>query len=277
MGSDHIGTEHLLLGIIAEGESRASKLLPEWGMTLVPAREVASELAAPRSRTSNGMAFTANAKKTIEISFAVAREAKHNYVSPEHMLVAMTRQHSGGARTIFERPVGQEKLSEFFDAAVLEVRSTPAPDVASGTSPQRVHISSVGRGSIRDDGRMALYTECLHAASAALGPGVEMETVRSESQGSVRKVRSPTSPQPAASRRRRTRERTLSGDFGAAVAEAAADHGADDVVLFVPKREIGAHARCDPSHLAVVMNQLGRCVRRRNDRLRKRNLRVYDM
>jgi ATP-dependent Clp protease ATP-binding subunit ClpA len=182
LGSNHIGTEHLLLGIIAEGESRASKLLPEWGITLAPSREVAGELASPQGRTSNEMAFTANAKKTIEISFAVAREAKHNYVSPEHMLVAMTRQHSGGARTIFERLVGQEKLSEFFDAALLEVRSTPAPDVASGTPPQRVHVSSVGRGSARDDARMALYTECLHAASVALGPGVEMETVRAKAK-----------------------------------------------------------------------------------------------
>jgi ATP-dependent Clp protease ATP-binding subunit ClpA len=185
LGSGWIGSEHVLLGILAEGESRAAKLLVQWCVSLEPAREIAAAFgaAAGVAPPSGSIEFTANAKESIERAFEVAREFGHDHVSAEHMLLGMTRQQTGGARHIFEMLIGPNQMIAFGDAVTLVVKSEPPSEKASNPFGTALHSTTiVGRSAMSNvhvvDERVALYTECLHAASLALGPGAGIEAVR---------------------------------------------------------------------------------------------------
>jgi ATP-dependent Clp protease ATP-binding subunit ClpA len=182
VGGGNIGTEHVLLGIVAEGQSASAQLLLEWGVGIEAARDVVATLGShPASPVRTGdLVFTANAKQLIEKSFDVAREAGHDYVGTEHMLTAMTRQRAGGARTVIERIVGETRFPAFAQAASNSVAnaSSGKPSVRGyGTSP-KVQISSAFVSGGGEPEKMALYTECLRVASAALGPGTPVQAVR---------------------------------------------------------------------------------------------------
>ena len=179
-GGGSIGTEHILLGIVAEGASSSAALLLEWGVGLEAAREAAVALGHhPSSPVHTGdLVFTANAKQLIEHCFDVAREAGHHFVGTEHMLAAMTRQRAGGARTVIENVVGETRFPGFAQAAFDAVTnaSSEQPDVRPGPTGRTV-ISSFSP-ALSHETEAALYTDCLRVASAALGPGTPIQTVR---------------------------------------------------------------------------------------------------
>jgi len=181
VGGGSVGTEHILIGIVAEGANPSAQLLLDWGVGLEAARAVAATLGKhPSSPARTGeLSFTANAKQLIEQCFDVAREAGHDYVGTEHMLVAMTRQRAGGARTVVESVVGESRFPAFAQAASDAVASA-----SSGKPSVRSHGSLLGSRIAgipmphAGDSETALYTECLRIASAALGPGTPIQTVR---------------------------------------------------------------------------------------------------
>jgi ATP-dependent Clp protease ATP-binding subunit ClpA len=181
IGGGSVGTEHILLGIVGEGASGSAQLLLEWGVGLEAAREAAATLGKhPASPVRTGeLSFTANAKQLIEQCFDVAREAGHDFVGTEHMLAAMTRQRAGGARTVIENVVGEKRFPAFAQAASDAVASAASeqPSVRRRAAQGPVRISSVGMPQTGDS-EVALYAECLRVASAALGPGTPVQTVR---------------------------------------------------------------------------------------------------
>jgi ATP-dependent Clp protease ATP-binding subunit ClpA len=181
-GGGSIGTEHILLGMVAEGASSSAKLLLEWGVGLEAAREAAVSLGHhPSSSVHTGeLVFTANAKQLIEQCFDVAREAGHDYVGTEHMLAAMTRQRAGGARTVIENVVGETRFPAFAQAAFDAVAgaSSGQPAVRTHGPSGRTRISSFQPATQSSESETALYTECLRVASAALGPGAALQAVR---------------------------------------------------------------------------------------------------
>jgi ATP-dependent Clp protease ATP-binding subunit ClpA len=181
IGGGSVGTEHILLGIIAEGANPSAQLLLEWGVGIEAAREAAATLGThPASHVHTGeLSFTANAKQLIELCFDVAREAGHDYVGTEHMLTAMTRQRAGGARTVIENVVGETRFPAFAQAASDAVASAASgqPSVRRHDSSQAPRMSGVVR-THPGESEAALYTECLRVASAALGPGTPLQTVR---------------------------------------------------------------------------------------------------
>jgi ATP-dependent Clp protease ATP-binding subunit ClpA len=177
IGGGGVGTEHILLGIIAEGANPSAQLLLEWGVGLEGAREAAFSLGKhPSSPARTGeLSFTANAKQLIEQCFDVARGAGHDYVGTEHMLSAMTRQRAGGARTVIESVVGEKRFPAFARAASDAVASA-----SSGKPSVRLHGPRMS-GVVNPhpgEAETALYAECLRVASAALGPGTPVQTVR---------------------------------------------------------------------------------------------------
>ncbi|HTA37764.1 MAG TPA: Clp protease N-terminal domain-containing protein [Candidatus Acidoferrales bacterium] len=180
-GGGSIGTEHILLGMVAEGASSSAQLLLEWGVGLEAAREAAGTLGHhPSTPVHTGdLVFTANAKQLIEQCFDVAREAGHDYVGSEHMLAAMTRQRAGGARTVIENVVGETRFPAFAQAAFDAVGSASSgqPSVRTHGGSRRTHVTSFP-GTPGGESETALYTECLRVASAALGPGASLEAVR---------------------------------------------------------------------------------------------------
>src|SRR5690349_19823770 len=99
-----IGTEHILLGLIHEGEGVAAKALESLGISLEAARVQLGQLIGPGRRASCGhIPFTARATKVLELSLREARRGGHDAVGPEHILLALIREGAGtGARMLLE-------------------------------------------------------------------------------------------------------------------------------------------------------------------------------
>lgn len=95
----YVGTEHILLGIIKEGEGNASKILQNSGATL---EKVRLQIEAIEGRGTPSMyqteiALTPRTKRLLELSVIEARALGHNYVGPEHMLLGLVREGEGVA------------------------------------------------------------------------------------------------------------------------------------------------------------------------------------
>src|SRR5665647_3095786 len=83
-----IGTEHILLGLIREGEGVAAKALDALGVTFDVVREKVEEAIGPNSNPSPGSPpFTPRAKKVLELSLREALQLGHSYIGTEHMLL----------------------------------------------------------------------------------------------------------------------------------------------------------------------------------------------
>ncbi|MGH3832274.1 MAG: Clp protease N-terminal domain-containing protein [Pseudonocardiaceae bacterium] len=87
---DHLGTEHLLLGLLAEGEGIGGRALAGAGVTLDAARAGVEEITG-RGQTmlSGHIRFTPGAKKVLELALCEALELDHNYIGTEHLLFAL--------------------------------------------------------------------------------------------------------------------------------------------------------------------------------------------
>jgi ATP-dependent Clp protease ATP-binding subunit ClpC len=103
LGHNYVGTEHLLLGLLREGEGLASRILGELG---VDSGKVKSQVEALVGRGnfsySEGFGYTPRTKRVMELSFYEARNLGHNYVGTEHLLLALIREGEGVAARILK-------------------------------------------------------------------------------------------------------------------------------------------------------------------------------
>ncbi len=92
-GHNLVGTEHILLGVIGEGTSTAAKLLVNLGINLEQTRQLAIEVVGKGSGfIPANIPFTPKAKRILEQAFNEARQLKSNFISPEHILLAIIKQ-----------------------------------------------------------------------------------------------------------------------------------------------------------------------------------------
>ena len=113
MQHDYIGTEHLLLGIIREGEGIAARVLQRLGVDFVQIQQSIEEIVNPQSGTITigEIPFTPRAKRVLEISIDEARIHNHNYVGTEHLLLALIKEGEGvAARVLQELGADHEKV-----------------------------------------------------------------------------------------------------------------------------------------------------------------------
>jgi ATP-dependent Clp protease ATP-binding subunit ClpC len=93
---DHLGTEHLLLGVLAEGEGIAAQALTEAGITLDAARAGIEKIAGRGQQAPNGhIPFTPRAKKVLELALREALLLGNSHLSTEHILLGLLREGEG--------------------------------------------------------------------------------------------------------------------------------------------------------------------------------------
>ena len=127
---NYIGTEHLLLGLVREGEGLAAKVLNTMDVDLDVARDKVEAIIGRGKRTVFGeIGLTPRAKKVIELAVDEARRLNHHYVGTEHLLLGLLREGSGiGAGVL-------EDLGVSLDRARQEV--IRALNYATGSLPTR--------------------------------------------------------------------------------------------------------------------------------------------
>ncbi len=96
---DYIGTEHLLLGLIREGEGVAAAVLQKLGLDLETIRIEVEKLVQPGPQTQvlGDIPFTPRSKKALELSAEEARALGHNYIGTEHLLLGLIKEGEGMA------------------------------------------------------------------------------------------------------------------------------------------------------------------------------------
>jgi ATP-dependent Clp protease ATP-binding subunit ClpA len=100
---NYIGTEHLLLGLVAEGEGVAAKVLQNMGIELSKVREAVEFIIGRGDRIVLGeIGLTPRAKKVIELAVDEARQLNHHYIGTEHLLLGLIREGGGIAAGVLE-------------------------------------------------------------------------------------------------------------------------------------------------------------------------------
>lgn len=99
---DYIGTEHILLGLVREGEGVAAAVLASFGLTPDKIRIEVEKLVQPGPSTviSGDLPFTPKAKKVMELATEEARALGHNYIGTEHLLLGLIREGEGVASQV---------------------------------------------------------------------------------------------------------------------------------------------------------------------------------
>ena len=101
LNHNYIGTEHILLGLIHEGEGVAAKALESLGISLEAVRSQVEEIIGQGGQSPSGhIPFTPRAKKVLELSLREALQLGHNYIGTEHILLGLIREGEGVAAQV---------------------------------------------------------------------------------------------------------------------------------------------------------------------------------
>jgi ATP-dependent Clp protease ATP-binding subunit ClpC len=143
---DYVGTEHILLGLIREGEGVAAEVLRSLAADLDELLRLVEENVRPgkASASIGELPYTTRAKKVLEYAMAEARELNHSYVGTEHLLLGLLREEKGlAAKVLGELGIGlEEARAEMLkllgsEGPIAEPGSSPAPPPARGESKSK--------------------------------------------------------------------------------------------------------------------------------------------
>ena len=137
---NYIGTEHLLLGLIREGEGIAAKALTAKGVSLDDTRKQVEEMIGKGTAAPNGhIPFTPHAKQVLELSLREALQLGHSYIGTEHILLGLIREGEG---------VGTQVLIKM-DVDLGDLRSTTIDLIRGNTGGDK------GKGDLANAGGVA--------------------------------------------------------------------------------------------------------------------------
>ena len=101
LNHDYTGTEHILLGLLHEGEGVAAQALESLGISLDAVRQQVEEIIGQGQQAPSGdIPFTPRAKKVLELSLREALQLGHNYIGTEHILLGLIREGHGVAAQV---------------------------------------------------------------------------------------------------------------------------------------------------------------------------------
>lgn len=149
LGHEYIGAEHILLGLIAEGEGVAAVVLQNLGVDLerLAQTTIASLKKGREEISGRDLPYAARAKKVIELSMSEAMQLHHSYVGTEHLLLGLLREGKGiAAQMLASVGVTTENArSETLRilGTEIETRREASPPVAppEGVRPSQIHIA----------------------------------------------------------------------------------------------------------------------------------------
>ena len=138
LGHNHIGSEHLLLGLLDVQGGVAVHALESAGITAEAARVQVEEIAGPGDKSPRGhIPFTPRAKKILELSLREALEQHKSYIGTEHILLAVIRDDEGIGAQVLERlggslPALRQRVLE------TDIAATPETAAEAEGGPQSV-------------------------------------------------------------------------------------------------------------------------------------------
>jgi len=136
---NYVGTEHILLGLIGEGEGIAARVLNEFEIDIDELRDQIEDMTGPGEGCDGNFVYTPRAKHVMETALRAAHQIGHNYIGTEHILLGLINEEGSlAAKLLEEMGVDFDELRD----SVLEMIGGKEPDGAgeiagSGSSGQR--------------------------------------------------------------------------------------------------------------------------------------------
>ena len=157
LNHNYIGTEHILLGLIHEGEGVAAKALESLGISLQAVRDQVEEIIGQGGSSPSGhIPFTPRAKKVLELSLREALQLGHNYIGTEHILLGLIREGEGVAAQVLTK-LGAD-LSRVRQQVIqlLSGYSGSGADGPEGSRKERASATSGGGSGDSASGSLVL-------------------------------------------------------------------------------------------------------------------------
>src|SRR5438309_3670724 len=134
LNHNYIGTEHILLGLIHEGEGVAAKALESLGISLEGVRQQVEEIIGQGQQAPSGhIPFTPRAKKVLELSLREALQLGHNYIGTEHILLGLIREGEGVAAQVLVKLGGDP--SRLRQQVIQLLQGSPGKEPAAAGAP----------------------------------------------------------------------------------------------------------------------------------------------
>ncbi|MCY0876016.1 MAG: ATP-dependent Clp protease ATP-binding subunit [Firmicutes bacterium] len=131
LGHPGVGTEHILLGLVREGEGIAAKALFSLGLSAEKVQTEVEKVIGRGPGNATGTTYTPRAKKVIELSMDEARKLNHNYIGTEHILLGLIREGEGvAARVLSNLGVSLSKARQ----QVLQLLGSDASEASADNS-----------------------------------------------------------------------------------------------------------------------------------------------
>jgi len=155
LNHNYIGTEHILLGLIHEGEGVAAKGLESLGISLEAVRSQVEELIGQGASSPSGhIPFTPRAKKVLELSLREALQLGHNYIGTEHILLGLIREGEGVAAQVLVK-LGAD-LSRVRQQVIQLLSGYSGSGQGSSDSSDKAGATAGGSGGDSPSGSLVL-------------------------------------------------------------------------------------------------------------------------
>ncbi len=184
LNHNYIGTEHILLGLLNEGEGIAAKALESLGINLSGVREQVVEIIGQGQQAPTGhIPFTPRAKKVLELSLREALQLGHNYIGTEHILLGLIREGEGVAAQVLQKlgaelqKVRQTVIQLLSGPTGSEEQPTAGAGASSSSRSESSSSSSQGSTVLDQFGRNLTQAARDRKLDPVIGRSKEIERV----------------------------------------------------------------------------------------------------
>lgn len=171
LGHNNIGTEHILLGLIREGEGIAAKALQALNLDMDKIQKEVETLIGKGTEGTQNIHYTPRAKKVIELSMDEARKLGHTYVGTEHILLGLIREGEGVAARVLNN------LGVSLNKARQQVLQLLGSNESSATNNQGAQTSSANTPTLDGLARDLTAAAREEALDPVIGRSKEIERV----------------------------------------------------------------------------------------------------
>ncbi len=175
LGENYVSTEHLLLGLVREGDSVAARILHRIGISRDRIRvEIKRQVAGGEARSGEDMQLTPRAKRVIDLAYDEARMLDNNYIGTEHLLLGLIREGEGVAGKVLTM-LGADMERTRKEVVILQEGTKEGKPSRTASSPSTAQVSDFAKAVVN-------FVEGYEAmAFGDPAPSLEGETTQAQS------------------------------------------------------------------------------------------------
>jgi Clp amino terminal domain, pathogenicity island component/UvrB/uvrC motif len=181
LNHNYIGTEHILLGLIHEGDGVGAKALESLGISLQAVRAQVEEIIGQGQQAPSGhIPFTPRAKKVMELTLREALQLGHNYIGTEHILLGLIREGDGVAAQVLVK-LGAD-LNRVTQQVIILLHGHPAEEPSPSGTAAGQHMLLSGAQARLDavEGRLAAVEQQMGIRADTSDLDGQIDRVRGE-------------------------------------------------------------------------------------------------